>query len=539
MPPSSGHDEYLIIASPLSGYDMPSDLIDLKAEQLHSPAAWLGATWLSDLRDLLSVVGGGRIEPTAYDTAWVARVPDLDDPDRPAFPQALDWLLTHQHADGSWGAAVNYHYDRVLSTLATALTLDYWSRRNDGSSYADRLEAAQHSIWKNVSGLRRDPYDTIGFELILPTLLQEARGQGFLLPYNSFDSFIRARDAKLGLIPSDLIYTRKVSTIFSAEFLGDQLDVCRVHDLQDANGSIASSPSATAYYLLKDPTNYTAREYLRRVLTRSGGAAPAVDPIDVFEPAWVLFNAAQVRPDTDWAAPLLDPHIQMLCAAVDRMQGVGYNTYFAVPDLDGTATTFRILTWAGITLDPGLLMQFEGEDHFRCFPYERNPSISANVHLLDALHVAPNFSGRDRAIQKVLTFLERSRTFRTFWFDKWHASPYYTTAHALLALGDNRSLSDDAVFWIVNTQNTDGSWGYYEIGTAEETAYCLQALAAYRRNGGSVERSVLERGAEYLTNSLERLAVDYTPLWIGKSLYTPTWVVHSAVLSALAMMESI
>ena len=498
------------------------------------------ANRLSELRKVLLAAGRGRMDPTAYDTAWVARVPDPQDSGCPAFPAALDWLLAHQRSDGSWGASINYHYDRLLSTLAAALTLAHWHDQHDGcTDCLARLEAAQRSIWTQVPGLRRDPYDTIGFELILQTLLQEARRRAFQLPYSSLDSFARVREAKLGLIPPELIYTRNVPTIFSAEFLGDQLDASRLRDLQDANGSIASSPSATAYYLVRNPRNAAAREYLRRVLDRNGGAAPAVDPIDIFEPAWVMYNIAQALPDPTWAADLIEPHVAGLREILLRMKGVGYNTYFAVPDLDGTATTFRILAWSGQPVDPAVLMQFEEDDHFRCFPYERNPSISANVHLLDALRVAPDFPDRARAIRKVTAFLERSRTLQTFWFDKWHASPYYTTAHAILALGGAHQLTDDAIFWIINTQNADGSWGYYESGTAEETAYCLQALVAYWNSGGMVARSVLQSGAEFLAASAERLSMRYAPLWIGKSLYTPTWVVHSAVLSALAMAESV
>ncbi len=498
--------------------------------------------WSSQLRNLLPAIGDGRIDPTAYDTAWVARVPDRDAPDRPAFPGALDWLLARQHPDGSWGARLNYHYDRVLSTLVAALTLAHW-REHYGANglWLDRLEAAQRSIWRNLAGMRRDPYDTIGFELILPTLLAEARRRQFRLPYSSFDAIAHVRDAKLKLIPPELIYTRNVSTIFSAEFLSDQLDVARVKGVQDDNGSIASSPSATAYYLLRHPDNDAARDYLTRVLARGRGAAPAVDPIDVFELAWVLFNAAQVWPDAAQVASAIEPHVAFLLEELGHKHGAGYNSYFAVPDLDGTSMVFRVLTWAGLHLEPGLLAQFEEDDHFRCFPYERNASISAHVHLLDALHASPEFPDRGRMIRKVLGFLERARTLHTFWFDKWHASPYYTTAHAVIALRGDRELADDAVYWIVNTQNEDGSWGYYEESTAEETAYCVQALVSYRRAGAMDDAvaAAIRRGAEYLETSAERINLDYSPLWIGKSLYTPTWVVHSAVLSALALAESI
>ena len=508
--------------------------------------------WRSQLRALLSVVGSGCIEPTAYDTAWVARVPHREFPDRPAFPQALEWLVAHQHADGSWGTRLNYYHDRVISTLSAALTLARWKERADRGAWEDRIEAAQRAMRRDAAGMPSDPYDTIGFELILPALLDEARRFGLDAPYDAFATdrgVARMREAKLKRIPPELIYTRHISTIFSAEFLGDELDVERVNGLQDENGSIASSPSATAYVLLKDPDNLAARDYLAGVLARSGGAAPAVDPIDVFEPAWTLYNVSQVWPDASRIASAIEPHIAVLAGELQRKNGAGYNSYFAVPDLDGTSMVFRALTWAGAAPEPALLAQFEEDDHFRCFPYERNPSISAHVHLLDALRAAPPFPDRERMVRKVLSFLDRSRTLRTFWFDKWHASPYYTTAHAITALREDADLTADAVYWIVNTQNEDGSWGYYATSTAEETAYCVQALVTYGRDrpasprmplsGASPGlRDAIRRGVDYLVSSAERIDCRYTPLWLAKSLYSPKWVVHSTVLSALALADS-
>ena len=40
-------------------------------------------------------------------------------------------------------------------------------------------------------------------------------------------------------------------------------------------------------------------------------------------------------------------------------------------------------------------------------------------------------------------------------------------------------LVEDAIYWILATQGRNGSWGYY-MPTAEETAYCVQALAVCR-----------------------------------------------------------
>jgi len=55
----------------------------------------------------------------------------------------------------------------------------------------------------------------------------------------------------------------------------------------------------------------------------------------------------------------------------------------------------------------------------------------------------------------------------------------------IAAAGYADALVDNAAYWIIETQNEDGSWGYY-ISTAEETAYCLQALVIWKRSGHPV-----------------------------------------------------
>jgi halimadienyl-diphosphate synthase len=103
----------------------------------------------------------------------------------------------------------------------------------------------------------------------------------------------------------------------------------------------------------------------------------------------------------------------------------------------------------------------------------------------------------------------------------------------IASAGYDDDLVDSAVHWILETQNADGSWGFY-TPTAEETAYCLQALVIWGRHGGHVPTSVLQRGAAWLA---DRTDPPYPPLWIGKSLYTPVLVVRSAILSALVLVE--
>ena len=63
-----------------------------------------------------------RMSPSLYDAAWLLRLRDPSG--APCYPEYLEWLLTRQHRDGSWGSAIRYyHHDRVVCTLIAAVAL--------------------------------------------------------------------------------------------------------------------------------------------------------------------------------------------------------------------------------------------------------------------------------------------------------------------------------------------------------------------------------------------------------------------------------
>ena len=73
----------------------------------------------------------GETTPSAYDTAWVARIPAVDGSEQPQFPQTLEWILQNQLKDGSWGEEFYFlAYDRLLATLACIITLTIWRTGN-------------------------------------------------------------------------------------------------------------------------------------------------------------------------------------------------------------------------------------------------------------------------------------------------------------------------------------------------------------------------------------------------------------------------
>jgi halimadienyl-diphosphate synthase len=484
-----------------------------------------------NIHHLLKEIGSGQqITRSAYDTAWLARLVELDEPMAEA---AMDWLREHQLPDGSWGTREpRYHHERLACTLA-AMTA--FGRVGDARD-VNRLQRAQLALEIDARGLRADPAgETIGFEMIVPTLLAEAKQLGLINCSLDEDLGYLAqyRAAKLAMLPERMV-NRTVTVSFSSEMVGsDGLHVLDLDNLREPNGSVAYSPAATTFFALQvergDPD---ALAYLRSV--QSDGAVPYIAPIEIFELAWVLWNLELTGLMDDGLLALCYPHLDVMQSWWEPGRGISACAGLTLAESDTTSMVFKVLRRFGRPADLDAVMHYEEKSHFRCFALEANPSLSANIHVLDALREA-GLGAQHPAVQKVIDFLRRTQTLRMFWFDKWHASPYYPTAHAIIAcMGLEDDLVSDPIYWLLTTQTPEGSWGYY-MPTAEETAYCLQALVAWKRQGGQVPDHVLRSGAAWLADHAEP---PYPPLWIGKCLYSPDLVVRSAILSALALVES-
>jgi halimadienyl-diphosphate synthase len=483
----------------------------------------------NEFRQLLKKIGGGWMLNTAYDTAWIARLVDID---ASMAENALEWLRCHQLPDGSWGTGhLRYHHDRMICTLAAMTALAKYGKPED----LQRCQRAQVALKPLANGLLADPPGaTVGFEMLAPTLLNEARELHLINGSDSdlLDQLTRYRAAKLAALPGGMI-SRRVTVAFSVEMAGaDGLRLLDVNRLQEANGSVGHSPSATAYFALHvRPHNPEAMSYLRQVVTESGGV-PDVAPFDVFELAWTLKNLSLLGPLDEETLALCQPHLDFLENAWFPGVGIGFAGGYTPKDGDDTGLVFEVLSHFGRKVDLAAVLSYEEADHYRCYQSEANPSISGNIHILGALRAAGTPVDHPM-VQKVIHYLRRVQTIRLFWFDKWHASPYYPTAHLVMACaGYADELVDNAVYWVLETQNQDGSWGFY-MPTAEETAYCLQALMIWKRSGHAVPNEAIQRGASWLLTHKDSAL---PPLWIGKCLYCPVYVVRSTVLSALMLV---
>ena len=158
--------------------------------------------------------------------------------------------------------------------------------------------------------------------------------------------------------------------------------------------------------------------------------------------------------------------------------------------------------------------------------------------VLHALARVPGYPHADVAIGHILTYLADQHS-GMYWIDKWHISPLYATAHVLRALADLPAeqfsritdLVDRSRYFLRQSQNTDGSWGFYGQPTPEETAYGLLALLT-NPELDEPDRVRCQAAAEFLEAAVRNHAPN-PPLWIDKCLYIPPLVVNAAIDAAL------
>lgn len=488
------------------------------------PHAILADILPGEIEKLLNELGTGDIDSVPYDTAWIARL-GQQLPGQ-GFDDALGWLRRHQYDDGSWGGQPFYHHDRFISTLAGMVALTVVGSSEDQR----RIQKAENFLWHTYAHLHHDAHDTIGFPVLAVALINEARELGLDVPRDLYVD-VATIEKKLNMIGHYSNQWRYNTMSFSLEAARPEYP--ESFDFLEDNGSVGTSPAATAAVMLQSGVVHPrSLEYLQQIVggQRDGGA-PNVAPIDTFEINWSLshfIKAGAITPDH----PEIQRMADFMWNAWSPDNGIGFSSFYSVPDLDDTTSAFVFLNWAGRDVNPSVFAHYETDTHFRCFPHETNPSMIANMRLLLCLRERPQHPSNEAWTEKILSTIRRKGLYGLLYFDKWHLSPYYlraTTIQALQGLDDELALP--CVQWIRRTQNRDGGWGYYGESTAEETAYALMALLHWDKYAERIDPAQLDAGAQYL---MQHIQDEQLPsLWIGKCLYTPRKVVRSTILAAL------
>ncbi|KAF8670976.1 hypothetical protein HU200_050248 [Digitaria exilis] len=349
----------------------------------------------------------GMINVSAYDTAWVALVKNVDGGDAPQFPSCIDWIVRNQLPDGSWGDGTLFlAQDRIINTLACIIALKSWNIHHD--EYRKGLSFVHENLWR----LTEDDEDWMlaGFEITLPTLLDMAKNLGLGMP--SYEPVLQEiyakREIKLSKIPKDILHAMPTTLLLSLEGMTG-LDWERLFRLQCQDGSFMSSPAPTAYALMQTGDE-KCLQFLDRIVHDSNGGVPFTYPVEIFERLWVVDRLQRLgisRYFTSEIAECLDYAYRHW-----TQKGLPVSRDCPLNDIDDTAMGFRLLRLHGYNVSPDVFTHFEKDGVFVCYPGQSNQSISATYNLYRAAQIA--FPGEDE--------LERANTYSRAFLNERRAS---------------------------------------------------------------------------------------------------------------------
>ncbi|GJN32554.1 hypothetical protein PR202_gb21068 [Eleusine coracana subsp. coracana] len=203
---------------------------------------------IDGIKTSLKSIGDGEISVSAYDTAWVALVKNMEG-DGLQFPSCIDWIVQNQLSDGSWGDKKYFLVqDRMVNTLACIIALKSWNIHHD------KCRKGISFINQNLRSLTQDDeyWMLSGFEIVFPKLLEMAKNLGINMPFDepTMQMINVKRDLKLRKIPKDLLHTAPTTLLISIEGM-QNLDWESLMKLQDPDGSFVASPAPTAYTLMQ------------------------------------------------------------------------------------------------------------------------------------------------------------------------------------------------------------------------------------------------------------------------------------------------
>ncbi|CAH9050509.1 unnamed protein product, partial [Cuscuta epithymum] len=230
-----------------------------------------------------------ELSVSPYDIAWVAMIPSPHSPEIPRFPECLDWVVSNQYQDGSWGLR-NVHpmflKDVLLSTLACVLALKRWGI---GEEHINKGLLFIESNF--TSAADRSQITPTGFDIIFSGMLDclNALSLKLHLDPKILNELLHKRDVELHRCMGSSSKDLEAYLAYVSEGLGLVQDWEMVMKYQMKNGSLFNSPSTTSAALIHDHDSDCLR-YLHSVLERCGNKVPTIYRLDVYSRLFVVDN---------------------------------------------------------------------------------------------------------------------------------------------------------------------------------------------------------------------------------------------------------
>lgn len=242
--------------------------------------------------------GFGTISPSVYDTAWLSMIQKPPRSGSWLFPKCFEYVLEHQLPSGGW-KSYGTVADGILNTCAALLALRKHMALCPGNEgWTQRSQRAEAALKDMLQEWDLSPSDQIGLELLIPKLLSLLASEGVTIELQRVAQLQALYEYKIKKLSLEDIYGAPSTLLHHLEAFTGYLDFDRIRDRRERNGSMMSSPSSTAAYLIHATTwDEEAESYLRSALERSSNigssSVPCAWPTSIFEVSWVsiLFGA--------------------------------------------------------------------------------------------------------------------------------------------------------------------------------------------------------------------------------------------------------
>ncbi|GMJ01143.1 GA REQUIRING 1, ARABIDOPSIS THALIANA ENT-COPALYL DIPHOSPHATE SYNTHETASE 1 [Hibiscus trionum] len=369
---------------------------------------------VDNIKSMLGSMENGEISCSAYDTAWVALIEDVNGSGSPQFPSTLEWIANNQLPDGSWGDdQIFVAHDRLINTLACVVALKTWN------IHPDKYQKGISFFKENISKLENENAEhmPIGFEVAFPSLLEVARTLNIEVPYDSpvFQDIYESRDLKLTKIPKEIMHNVPTTLLHSLEGMSG-LDWEKLLKLRCADGSFLFSPSSTAYAFMQTKDE-NCLEYLTKIVQRFNGGVPNVYPVDLFEHIWSIDRLQRLG-----ISRYFKPEIKQCIDYVYRHwteEGICWARNTRVYDIDDTAMGFRLLRLHGYDVSAEVFRHFEKGGEFFCFVGQSNQAVTGIYNLYRASQVRfPGDKILENATHFSSNFLRQKQAAHQL-LDKW------------------------------------------------------------------------------------------------------------------------
>lgn len=369
---------------------------------------------INEIKMMLLSMEDGEISVSAYDTAWVALVEDINGSGSPQFPSVIHWIVNNQLADGSWGDRYIFSPpDRIINTLACVMALKRWD------IYPEKCRKGLSFIEENLCkiGNENAEHMPIGFEIAFPSLIEVARSLDIEVPDNSpvLQDIYAKRNLKLTRIPREIMHKVPTTILHSLEGMAG-LDWEKLMNLQCADGSFLFSPSSTAFALMQTKDE-NCLGYLEKAVERFHGGVPNVYPVDLFEHLWAVDRIQRLG-----ISRYFQTEIKGCLDYVYRYwteKGICWARNSVIHDIDDTAMGFRLLRLQGYDVSSDVFRYFMKEGEFFSFVGQSTEAITGMFNLYRASQVMfPGEKILEEARKFSTSFLRRKQACNEL-LDKW------------------------------------------------------------------------------------------------------------------------